>query len=85
MHGRRKVAALGAQQNRETGERRNIIGILNPSKRPSDVRRRTAACEVLKNVGSTRSKSFSARMRSKRTEPTMPRQPMMPIFVIARS
>ena len=40
------------------------------------------AWDVLKNVGSTRSKSRSARMRSSSTEPTMPRHPMMPIFVM---
>ena len=36
------------------------------------------ACDVLKKVGVIRSKSFSARILSSRTEPTMPRQPMMP-------
>src|SRR5258708_24846701 len=34
--------------------------------------------EVVKNTGSMRSKSRSSRMRSIKTEPTMPRQPMNP-------
>jgi hypothetical protein len=38
--------------------------------------------EVEKNAGSTRSKSRSARMRSISTEPTMPRQPIIPTRVI---
>jgi hypothetical protein len=42
-------------------------------------------CEVLKNVGETCSKSRSSRMRSSSTEPTMPRQPMMPTFVMIKS
>ena len=36
------------------------------------------ALEVEKNKGSIKSKSFSACIRSIRTEPTMPRQPTKP-------
>src|SRR3954469_12033949 len=36
--------------------------------------------EVVKNEASMASKSFSARMRSRSTDPTMPRQPMNPTF-----
>ena len=43
------------------------------------------ACEVLKNVGATSSKSLSARILSRSTDPTMPRQPMMPICFMCRS
>src|SRR4029453_11343487 len=39
------------------------------------------AWDVEKKTGSTRSKSRSSRMRCTRTEPTMPRQPMMPTFI----
>ncbi len=37
------------------------------------------ACVVEKNAGSMSAKSFSARMRSTSTEPTMPRQPIRPV------
>src|SRR3954452_4602538 len=40
------------------------------------------ACEVVKNTGSIRSKSRSARMRSISTEPTMPRHPINPTHVV---
>ena len=43
------------------------------------------AFEVLKNVGVTCSKSFSSRILSRSTEPTIPRQPMMPTCFIVRS
>src|SRR5258708_31725935 len=38
--------------------------------------------DVVKKTGSMRSKSPSARMRSIRTEPTIPRQPMNPVLVM---
>ena len=38
--------------------------------------------EVVKNTGSIRAKSFSARIRSINTEPTIPRQPTKPTRMI---
>ena len=37
-------------------------------------------CDVVKNCGSIREKSFSSNMRCMSTEPTIPRQPMKPTF-----
>src|SRR5688500_14899175 len=39
------------------------------------------ACDVEKNTGSMKSKSRSSRMRCTSTDPTIPRQPMMPTFM----
>ena len=41
--------------------------------------------EVVKNTGSTRSKSRSSFIRPISTEPTMPRQPIRPTFIIVFS
>ena len=40
-------------------------------------------CDVEKNCASMREKSCSASIRSIKTEPTIPRQPMMPTFFIS--
>ena len=75
------VPALGADQHRQPRERGEVVRILHlraPARPMSGAG--PPACEVLKKTGSTRSKSRSARMRSSSTDPTMPRQPMIPTF-----
>src|SRR5712691_4351767 len=40
------------------------------------------ACDVEKNTGSIESKSCSSRIRCTRTDPTIPRHPMSPTFMM---
>jgi hypothetical protein len=79
------IAALGADEQRQPGQRgdRSLASctLAAPAGAAAQVQRGAGspACEVLKKVGATCSKSRSSRILSRSTEPTMPRQPMMPI------
>ena len=77
------VTPLTGNDNIHFSQRLNIIRIFERGFRARELRCRLASLRGGKKVDSIREKSFSARIRSINTEPTMPRHPTKPTFFIA--
>jgi len=78
---RRCSHPLAGDDRVAVAQRRQVTGVLEHGLGTGHPGRRAPALDVLKNTESNRSKSFSAAIRSIRTEPTMPRHPTKPTFM----